>query len=168
MPKIQITDSKGLVQSTGSGIDIQSTGARGVIVSAETSIPVAVGTTDISLAMPAGALVTDFGFVVTSAVGGAGGGGTMDVDLGTTAGGAQLLAAAVVADGNSVIAAGASMSVLNAVEADASGAAFADFKDAATLHAAAARTLIARFEQKVGVAAAIGKVHAYIEYIIVK
>ena len=168
MPKIEITDSKGLVQVTGSGIDVQSTGARGVVVSAETSIPVAVGTTDIEFAMPAGALVTDFGFVVTSAVGGGAGGGTMDVDLGTSAGGAELLAAATVADANSAIAAGASMSVLNAVEADASGAAFADFKDASVLHSSAARTLTARFEQKVGVAAAIGKVHGYVEYIIVK
>jgi len=168
MPKIQITDSKGLVQSTGSGIDVQSKGMRAVSVSSETSLPVAVGNTDITFAMPAGALVTDFGFVVTSAVGGAGDDGTMTVDLGTAAGGAQLVAAAVVADANSTIAAGASMSVVNHVEADASGAAFADFKDAAPLHSAAARTLYARFAQGAGVAAAIGKVHAYIEYTIIK
>ncbi len=167
MPQIQITDSKGLVQQTGTGIDIQSRGMKGVIVSPETSIPAAVGTTDIAFAMPAGALVTDFGFVVTSAVGGGAAGGTMDVDLGTAAGGAQLVAAATVADANSTIAAGASQSVLNHVEADASGAAFGDFKDASVLHSVAARTLFARFEQKVGAAAAAGKVHAYIEYMIV-
>ena len=165
MPQIQITDSKGLVQKTGTGIDIQS---AGVVVSAETSIPTAVGTTDIELAMPAGALVTDFGFVVTSAVGGGANTGTMTVDLGTAAGGEELVAAAVVATTNNTIAAGRAMSVLNAVEAVATGAPFADFKDAAPLHSVAARTLFARFEQKVGAAAAIGKVHAYVEYIIVK
>jgi hypothetical protein len=170
MPKIEITDSKGLVQVTGSGCDIQSKGLRAVIVSAETSIPVAVGNTDIEFAMPAGALVTDFGFVVTSAVGGTDGdgdAGIMTVDLGTTAGGAQLVAAAAVANGDATILAGRSMSVLNKVEAVATGAPFADFVDAAALHSATARTLTARFAQSVGEAAAIGKVHAYVEYTII-
>jgi hypothetical protein len=167
MPKIEITNTKGLVQKTGTGVDVQSVGLEGIIVSDETSIPVATGTTDIAFSMPAGALVTDFGFVVTSVVGGGVAAGTMTVDLGTTAGGAELVAAAVVADGASTIAAGSSQSVLNAVLADASGAAFGDFVNAAVLHSAATRTITARFEQKVGAAGAIGKVFAYVKYIIV-
>ena len=166
MPKVTINNSKGLYQETGSGIYVQSAGAEGVAFSGATSLPVAVGNTDISFSMPAGALVTDFGFAVTSAVGGSGASGTVTVDLGTSAGGAELVAATVVADANSTIAAGSSMSVLNAVEADASGAAFGDFVDASALHATAARTLTARFAQGTGVAAAIGQVHAYIKYII--
>ncbi len=58
--------------------------------------------------------------------------------------------------------------LLNAVEADASGAPFADFVDAAALHSTTARTLYARFTQGTGAAAAAGKVFAYIKYIIIK
>ena len=167
MPQIELSTSKGLVQKTGTGVDVQSTGLEGVLVSSETSLPTAIGNTDIQFSMPAGALVTDFGFVVTSAVGGGGNGGTMTVDLGTSAGGAQLVATAVVADADSTIAAGSSMSVLNAVKADASGAAFGDFKDASVLHSSSARTLTARFAQGAGAAAAIGKVFAYIKYTVI-
>jgi hypothetical protein len=92
----------------------------------------------------------------------------MTVSFGTSAGGQQLVANAVVADSNSTIAAGSSMSVLNAVEADASGAPFADFVDAAALHSSAARTLHARFAQGTGVAAAAGEVIAFVKYIILK
>ena len=178
MPSVKITNSKGLVQESGSGTKINnslsinggatvnSTGIEGVVVSGATELPAAAGNTDIEFAMPAGALVTDFGFAVTSAVGGGSASGTMTVDLGTSAGGAELLAAATVADANSTIAAGASMSVLTAVDADASGAPFADFKDAAALHSTTARTLTARFTQGTGAAAGAGEVHAYVKYII--
>ncbi len=168
MPQVKITDAKGLFQQTGTGIVIQSVGAEGVISAGETELPTANGNTDVSFSMPAGALVTDFGFVVTSAVGGASNGGTMTVKMGTTAAGGELVAAATVADANSTIAAGSSMSVLNAVEADASGAAFADFVDASALHSVAARTLSARFTQASGAANAIGKVIPYIKYCIIK
>ena len=144
------------------GIGVQAT-----IVSAETTLPAAAGDTDISFALPAGALVKDFGFVVTSDVGGGSASGTMAVKLGTAAGGNQLLASATVADANSTIAAGASMSVLNKVEADASGAAFADFTDAAALYSSTARTIHARFTQGTGAAAAAGKVIAFVDYIVV-
>ena len=168
MPQVKITDAKGLFQQTGTGIVIESVGAEGVVSTGEQTLAAAAANYDLELAMPAGALVTDFGFVVTSAVGGGGNGGTMTVSLGTSAGGQQLVAQAVVADSNSTIAAGASMSVLNAVEADASGAAFADFVDAAALHSTTARTLHARFTQGTGAAAAAGKVIAYCKYIILK
>jgi hypothetical protein len=168
MPQVKITDAKGLFQQTGTGIVIQSVGAEGVVSSGATTIPLAVGNTDISLSMPAGALVTDFGFVVTSAVGGGSGSGTMTVSFGTAAGGGQLVAGAVVANSNAILVAGSSMSVLNAVEAVASGAPFADFVDAAALHSSSARTLHARFAQSTGVAAAAGEVIAYVKYIILK
>jgi hypothetical protein len=167
MPKIEITDSKGLVQKTGSGVDVQSSGLESVIVSAETAIPAAQGNTDIKFSMPAGALITDFGFVVTSAVGGGAANGTMTVDLGTAAGGQQLVAQAEVAAANNTILAGRSMSVLNAVEAVATGAAFGDFVDASPLHSTSSRDLFARFTQGGGEAAAEGKVFAYIKYTVV-
>ena len=178
MPKVTINDDKGLVQKSGSGTTISNsldidgaatvnaTGLEGVVVSGATTLPAAAGNTDITFAMPAGALVTDFGFAVTSAVGGGSASGTMTVDLGTSAGGEELLAATTVADANSTIAVGASMSVLNAVEADASGAVFPDFKDASALHSTTARTLTARFTQGTGAAADAGEVHAYVKYII--
>ena len=168
MPQVTVTDTKGLHQLTGTGTVIESVGAEGVVSSGTTTLPAAAGNTDIQLTMPAGALVTDFGFVVTSAVGGGAASGTMTVSLGTSAGGQELVAQAVVADANSTIAAGASMSVLNAVEADASGAAFADFVDASALHSTTARTLHARFTQGTGSAAAAGEVIAYVKYIILK
>ena len=167
MPKIEITNTKGLVQKTGTGVDVQSTGLESVIVSSETAIAAAEGNTDISFSMPAGALVTDFGFVVTSAVGGGAAAGTMTVDLGTAAGGQQLVAQAVVAAANDTMLAGRSMSVLNAVEAVATGAAFGDFVDASTLHSATARDVFARFTQGAGAAAAEGKVFAYIKYTVI-
>ena len=167
MPKIEITNTKGLVQKTGTGVDVQTVGLEGVIVSDETELPVAVGNTDIAFSMPAGALVTDFGFVVTSAVGGGAADGTMTVDLGTAAGGQQLVAQAVVAAANDTMLAGRSMSVLNAVEAVATGAAFGDFVDASTLHSATARDVFARFTQGDGAAAAEGKVFAYIKYTVI-
>ena len=168
MPQVKITDTKGLHQLTGTGIVIQSVGAEGVVSTGEQTLPAAAGNNDFSFSMPAGALVTDFGFVVTSAVGGGSSSGTMTVSLGTAAGGGQLVAAAVVANADATIAAGASMSVLNAVEAVATGAPFGDFVDAAPLHSTTARTLHARFAQGTGAAAAAGKVIAYVKYIILK
>ena len=142
-------------------------GIRGTAVSAATSVPVAVGNTDISVALPAGALISDMGFVVTSALGGTGASGTVTVSMGTSEGGAELVAAVAVCDANSAAAAGSSQSVLNAVEADASGAAFADFKDAAALYSSTARSVYMRFAQGTGVAAAIGKVVVFVDYTIV-
>jgi hypothetical protein len=167
MPQVKVTDAKGLFQQSGTGVVIQSKGLEGCVVSSETDIPVAVGTTDISFSMPAGALVSECGIVCTSALGGTGASGTVTIDFGTAAGGGQLVADAVVCDANSAMAAGASMSSSNLVKGDASGAAFANFADASALHSTAARTLYCRVEQKVGVAAAIGKVFAFIKYTIV-
>ena len=166
MPKIEITKSKGLVQKTGTGVDVQAPGLEGAVVLAETTLAAAVGNTDVEFELPAGALVTDFGFAVTSDVGGGAANGTMTVSLGTAAGGTQLVAAAVVADANSTIASGAAMSVLNAVQADASGAAFGDFADASALYSASARTIYARFAQGGGAAAAAGKVIPFVKYMI--
>jgi hypothetical protein len=126
-----------------------------------------VGDTDISFLMPAGALVTEFGIVCTSELGGAGDDGTVTVKMGTTAAGGELVAAAVVCDANSPMAAGASMSTANLVEGDASGAPFANFVDASALHSTTARTLYCRVAQGAGVAPAIGKLFAFIKYTVV-
>ena len=142
-------------------------GIRGTAVSAATSVPVAVGNTDISVALPAGALISDMGFVVTSALGGTGASGTVTVSAGTSEGGAELIVAVEVCDANSAAAAGSSMSALNAVEADASGAPFADFVDAAALYSSTARSVYMRFAQGTGVAAAIGEVIVFCDYTIV-
>ncbi len=173
MPKIEITDDKGLVQKSGSGVVfqssvvLQSSGLEGVVVSAETTLPAAQGDTDIELELPAGALVTDFGFVVTSAVGGGGNGGTMTVSVGTAAGGQQLVTNTIVLAANATAAVGTSMSVLNGVEVEANSAAFGDFVDASVLHSSTARSIHARFAQGEGAAAAAGKVIAFVKYIII-
>ena len=164
--KYKVSKKESALSALDGGL-VTGIGVQATIVSAETTLPSANGTTDISFALPSGALVKDFGFVVTSQVGGGSSGGTMSVKLGTAVGGDELLASATVADGNSTIAVGASMSVLNAVEADASGAAFADFTDAATLYSSTARTIHARFTQASGAAAADGKVIAFVDYIVV-
>ncbi len=167
MPKIEITNDKGLVQKSGSGVVLQSSGLEGVVVSAETTLPAAQGNTDIKLELPAGALVTDFGFVVTSAVGGGANDGTMTVSVGTAAGGQQLVTNTIVLAANATAAVGTSMSVLNGVEVEANSAAFGDFVDASVLHSSAARSIHARFAQGEGAAAAAGKVIAFVKYIII-
>ena len=146
---------------------ITGKGIQGTATSAVTSIPVAVGNTDIAVALPAGALIKDMGFVVTSALGGTGASGTVTVSAGTSEGGAELVVAVAVCDANSSAAAGSSMSVLNSVEADASGAPFADFVDAAALYSSTARSVYMRFAQGTGVAAAIGEVIVFCDYTIV-
>ena len=69
MPKVVISDSKGLVQQTGSGIEINSKGAMGTVSSAAVSL-VATGanTEDISVKVPANALIVDVGVIVTTAI----------------------------------------------------------------------------------------------------
>ena len=146
---------------------ITGKGIQGTATSAVTSVPVAVGNTDIAVALPAGALIKDMGFVVTSALGGGAASGTVTVSAGTASGGAQLVAGVAVCDADSSAAAGSSMSVLNSVEADATGAPFGDFKDAAALYSASARSVYMRFAQAVGVAGAIGKVVVFVDYTIV-
>tara|TARA_R110001592_G_C12982336_1_gene734307 strand:+ start:391 stop:882 length:492 start_codon:yes stop_codon:yes gene_type:complete len=69
MPAIEITDSKGLVQKTGSGIEINSKGAIGTVSSAATSlIATGANTEDISVSVPANALIVDAGVVITTAI----------------------------------------------------------------------------------------------------
>lgn len=173
MPKIEITDDKGLVQKSGSGVVfqssvvLQSSGLEGVVVSAETTLPAAQGNTDIELELPAGALVTDFGFVVTSAVGGGGAGSTMTVSVGTDVGEADLVAAVTVVAATKTAEVGTSMSVLNGVVVQGDSAPFGDFVDASVLHSSAARSIHARFAQGAGAAAAAGKVIAFVKYIII-
>ena len=145
---------------TGKGIHATAT-------SAVTDIPVAAGNTDIAVSLPAGALVRDMGFVVTSALGGGAASGTQTVSMGTSEGGAELVVAVEVCDANSTAAAGSSMSVLNSVEADASGAPFADFVDAAALYSSTARSVYMRFAQGVGVAASKAKVVVFVDYSVV-
>jgi hypothetical protein len=82
MPKVAITDSKGLVQSSGSGITVASdvtsvTGARlsSIVYSADTAVAVAQGNNDVTLTIPANAVILDIGYVCTTQI---------DADTGTT------------------------------------------------------------------------------------
>lgn len=69
MPKITISDKKGLVESKGSGIVINSIGVVGTAVGATTSIiSTGAGTADISVSIPGNALIVDVGVIVTTAV----------------------------------------------------------------------------------------------------
>ena len=139
---------------TGTGL-----GATYVATSGEQSIPVAAQANNYTIALPANALLLDLGVLTTSAIGGGSASGTVAIKFGTASGGAQLVAEVTVCDANSATAEGSFMSVLNAVEMDASGAAFGDFVDAATMWSAAARDIHVTVTQGTGVAAAIGKAH---------
>ena len=140
--------------TTGTGAGVTYTATSGVV-----SIPVAAQANAYTIALPANALILDLGILCISAIGGGSNSGTVAVKFGTAANGAQLVASATICDSNSATAAGSFMSVLNAVEMDASGAAFADFVDGATMWGAAARNVHITVTQGSGVAAAVGKAH---------
>jgi len=169
MPKIEITDSKGLVQKTGSGVELSSKGLEGVVVSSATTLPFAANSsTSISFSMPAGALVTDFGFVVTEGfIEPDNENATKSVKLGTTAGGTELVASSTVVPKHKTVVVGASTSVLSGTLLVADGAALFDFADASVLYSSTARTLHATFVQGAAAASDAGSVVAYVKYIIV-
>ena len=140
--------------TTGTGAGVTYTATSGVV-----SIPVAAQANAYTIALPANALILDLGILCISAIGGGSNSGTVAVKFGTAANGAQLVASATICDSNSATAAGSFMSVLNAVEMDASGAPFADFVDGATMWGSAARSVHVTVTQGTGVAAAVGKAH---------
>ena len=145
MPKIEITDSKGLVQKTGSGVDVQSAGLCGV-VSTDIAIANAAGDNDGTLSLPARALITEIAVVVTDAftTRDTNADDTVDLKVGTAAGGGQIIAQPGPNTGfvgrNNTAVVGSRMSTSSGALIAAASTAFT-FADGAPLYSDAARTI---------------------------
>jgi len=145
MPKVEISN-RGLIQTTGNGLQIDlpvtlnSSGLSGVAYSAETTLArTGAGTMGaITVDIPPGAVITDVGMVVTTAITSTGS-MTITAKVGTAAAGAQICAAAnlVSADAGGV-ALGRGIS---ASGANAEGAAALAFVAEAAMRATAARSI---------------------------
>ena len=92
--------------------------------SALTTIPVAVGSTDMSITLPKNAFVTDVGFINTAILGATSGGTTVSIMAGwDSAGAVDVIASTAVCDANSAAVAEAGFSAASGKKGDASGAA---------------------------------------------
>ena len=145
MPKIEITDSKGLVQKTGSGVDVQSAGLCGV-VSTDIAIASAAGDNDGTLSLPARALITEIAVVVTDAFAtrDTNDDDTVDLKVGTAVGGGQIIAQPAgnigFVERNNTAVVGSRMSTSSGAKIAAASTAFT-FADGAPLYSDAARTI---------------------------
>jgi len=148
-------------------IVISGGGAVGIAYSEALTVSAAIGDYDAEIELPKNAMILDCGFKVTTQIGGSSGGTEIKIDFGTTAGGEQIVALVTACNASSTMAAGAMMSVVAQNKGDASGAAFGGFKDAATLWAAAARSIYAQFEVADNVQDADGEVVAWVKYAVV-
>lgn len=143
MPKIEITNAKGLVQVTGSGIDVQSPGTKSVVKKRFT-IP-ADGTTpslDQAVTLPAGAVITDV-FAISHAAlqTNAAGGSALTVGVGTDDPATDIVAATnVLANGDTTSADEAAILTAGTKLDAASGVALA-FATGAVLHSTTARSI---------------------------
>jgi len=153
MPKVTISNNKGLVQSAGSGIDIQSVGVTGQAWTASTSL-IAVGANDVEMTItqPAGTVLVDVGFVLTTAI--AATSGNSNFKVGTADDGAELVAATALMSSNTAaaIGSGISLSGLNS-----EGAATLAVVASAAMYTATSRTLYLRLENSAAVTAGAGK-----------
>ena len=159
MVKTVINNTKGLEQFpsvNGTVIDNASTfngattlngaltanaaGASGIVFSDAGDVNgTNAATTDYSVTVPAGALVTDLGFICTTQMDCAAG-STITVGFGFSAGAADVITGVQVNNTGSDVAVGTAPSVLAANLATASGTGFGTFQPAIALHSATAKT----------------------------
>lgn len=102
MPKIVITDARGLVQETGSGIEVNSKGVCGVAYSGATAVSATAGNTDMEISVPANALIMAVGLVCTTVLDGTSNTPNVNLTAGTAAGGQQYVASTVVVSAGSM------------------------------------------------------------------
>lgn len=139
MPKIVISDSQGLVQKTGTGVEVNSAGVKAVLknrITFDAQLP-----QDSVFSLPAGALITDV-FVVAHAALQTAGGGTLTCSMGTVGTGFVDIIAATNLIGNGAATTAGEAAILSAgtkIEGGA-GAALAIAADA-NLYGAAARSV---------------------------
>ncbi len=157
MPKVVVTDARGLVQETGAGIEILTHGAVGTkFTSATTLINVGANDTALTIVQPANTLLVDVGVVLTKAI--AGSSGIVQVKVGTTNDGAQICAASDLMSGATAAAVGSGISLVNKSE----GAATLSFAANSPQYTATERTLHIRIEASAAITA--GEAVAFIKY----
>ena len=170
MPKVTITNAKGLVQSKGSGLVVSSatalngavtvsgTGVPGIVLSSTTSIIGGADDYDASLTQPANTIIVEVGLVSTTAGDGS---GNVTVDFGTSAGGEEIVAnTGIVSSAVWAVSTGASTGGL--VPEGASALAFVA---AGAVHTTAARTITCSVTTSATQGA--GAYRAWLKYLVV-
>ena len=169
MVKVVINDSKGLVQYAGSGVEIESKGAVAVKYGAVQSLN-AAGDYDDEFALPAGAVVVDVGVVALTAFQTANNGADeLNLKVGLSAGGVELVAETAIVPNNGSVTAGSACSVL-ANNKIVSGGAAAGFVDGCLLRSptGVARSVHTRLVVDANALASAGTAQTYVKYVVVK
>ena len=170
MPKVTVTNEKGLVQAAGSGLTVESTtklagavtisavGTNAQAWTATTSlIDTSAADIEMTLTQPANTVLVDVGFVLTTAI--AGTSGTSNFKVGTSDDGAELVAATALMSSNTAAAIGSGVSLSGLKSQGA--AALAVVADAA-MYTSASRTIYLRLEDDAAITAGAGR--AWITY----
>jgi len=169
MPKVKITDSRGLEQTTGTGVEIESPGLECIKYGAVQSLA-AADDYDSSINLPAGATITDVGvvFLTVCTTANNSGNDQIAVKVGTSAGGTQLVAATDIVERNKSGVAGSIVSVALGNKAETTANAIS-FADAALLRdaAGAARTIHTRLIVEASTLAAAGTARFFVKYVVV-
>tara|TARA_R110000824_G_scaffold181287_1_gene362037 strand:+ start:252 stop:779 length:528 start_codon:yes stop_codon:yes gene_type:complete len=170
--RVGLARTQALIQNLARELNMNNatlTNTKGVelcATSALTSIPVAIGTTDLSVTLPINAFVTDVGFINTLALGG-GSSSTTEISAGwDSAGAVDVVAAAVVCNASSIASAAAGWSAASGKKGDASGAAIA-LVDGGDFYRTTSDTMYMRIEVKTAVLDAISAGYMYVKYFIV-
>ena len=166
MPKITISDNKGLVVEGGSGVTVLSKGLNCCLVGSELALS-AANDYDTDFNLPAGALIVDAGIRVTDAfTTDNNGSDVVNYNLGTNTGGtpySNIIGAAAIAADNKTIAINTMQTVSAANKLEAGSAAIA-FVDEAALYSATARTVRARVRVMNNALSANGAIQCWLIY----
>jgi len=160
----------GDVTMTNAGVVTISAGAVGVervVYSAIATVPVAQGNVDTNVTVPANGLITDMGFIITTAIT-ATTSNTLTIDFGTSAGGADFVAAVQVNATSAGLALGTSASVLAGNKAVGSGTVFAGFVDGVKLYDTSAEVVNMRLViGGADLTNADGRIRQFVKYIVI-
>jgi hypothetical protein len=177
MVKVVVNNAKGLVQYSGSGLELgnpitgnaQATGMEFIKLGAIQSLN-ADANYDDELALPAGATVVDVGvqFLTICTTANVHADDQIAFKCGLSAGGVEIVAATDIVERNKSGAAGSMQTVQLANKAETTANAFATFPDAALLRdaAGAARSIHTRFVVEARALAVAGTARAWVKYVI--
>ena len=142
MPKIEITNAKGLVQVTGSGIDVQSPGTKSVVKKRFTIPTAGTPSIDQAVTLPAGAVITDV-FAISHAAlqTNAAGGSALTVGVGTNDPATNIVAATNVLADNDTTSADEAAILTAGTKLDATSGVALAFATGAVLHSTTARSI---------------------------
>ena len=177
MPKVIISNNKGLESIAGSGFTlnsnatINSPGFESIKYSDSTTLTNydgGTGHTDLSVDLPAYALITDMGLICDEKVDTDGASNSqLAADFGTAAGGEQYVASVNITAANEDIELSRSQSVVAANKFAAASAVFATFKHTKALYHTAAATVHGRVSVKTAALTAPGKMRMFVKYIVI-